>query len=268
MDLKLKVSEGKNAGKEIPVRGAKFFIGRAEDCQLRPGSELISRHHCAILLDDAYVGVRDFGSKNGTYVNDERVIGERELKAGDRLTVGPLLFEVMIDHGLAAKKRPPVADIKDAAERTAQAAAKDPMDVSQWLAGDNVDANSSTSTVTQTGGGSLLAPKPEPKPAAAQQPAAAPQAAPQPAPAKPAPKPAPASLTDTQPINTSVTQTLVPAAPAAATEVAESPPPEEAGKPRGPAGKRTPGKLPTSMNTTKDSQEAAAAMLNRLRKRR
>src|SRR6185295_4154930 len=104
MDLKLRVVEGKNAGQEISVPGSKFFIGRSEDCQLRPGSDLISRHHCVLLVEEGYVGVRDFGSKNGTYVNDERVVGERELKAGDRLSVGPLRFEVHLAHGLAAKK--------------------------------------------------------------------------------------------------------------------------------------------------------------------
>ena len=56
MDLKLKVLEGKNVGQEIPVHGKKFFIGRAEDCNLRPGSELISRHHCVLLVEDGYIG--------------------------------------------------------------------------------------------------------------------------------------------------------------------------------------------------------------------
>src|SRR5437764_880289 len=114
MDLKLRVLEGKNTGQEIAITGKKYLIGRSEDCHLRPGSDLISRHHCALMIEDGYVGVRDFGSKNGTYVNKERVVGERELKAGDHLTVGPLQFEVCISHGLAAKKRPPVADIHQA----------------------------------------------------------------------------------------------------------------------------------------------------------
>ena len=126
MDLKLKVLEGKSVGQEIPVRGKKFFIGRAEDCQLRPGSDLISRHHCVLLVEDGYIGVRDFGSKNGTFINDERVVGERELKPGDRLTVGPLRFEVHIAHGLGGQKRPPVVDIKEAATRTAEDASKIP----------------------------------------------------------------------------------------------------------------------------------------------
>lgn len=136
MDLKLKVLEGKHAGQQIAVKAPKFLIGRAEDCHLRPGSELISRHHCALMVEDGYIAVRDFGSKNGTFVNEERVIGEREIKNGDRLTVGALRFEVHVAHNIGAPKRPPVADVKQAVERTASDAAKDPFDVSSWLEGE------------------------------------------------------------------------------------------------------------------------------------
>lgn len=213
MDLKLKVLDGKNAGKEIPVQVSKFIIGRAEDCHLRPGSDLISRHHCVVVVDEGYVGVRDFGSKNGTFVNDERVVGERELKAGDRLSVGPLHFEIHVAHGLAAKKRPPVADIKEAAARTAKDAAQDPMDVTQWLSSEPGEETQHTTP--------------------------------------------PASVTDTDSINLSTTQTME--IEAAAEETPEA---------KNPAGKRTPGKLPKIPPNVKDSQEAAAAMLKNLRKRR
>ncbi|MEX0675856.1 MAG: FHA domain-containing protein [Pirellulales bacterium] len=148
--MKLRVIEGKNAGQEIPIKGKKFLIGRAEDCQLRPGSELISRHHCAILIEEGYLAVRDFGSKNGTYVNDERVVGERELKAGDRLTIGHLQFEVHVAHRVGAKKQPPVGDVKEAVARTASNAAKDPLDVTQWLAADAAtDTTASAAMETQ-----------------------------------------------------------------------------------------------------------------------
>ncbi len=69
MELKLKIVQGKNAGQEVAITGQKFLIGRAEDCHMRPGSDMISRHHCAIVVDQSFVAVRDFGSKNGTYVN-------------------------------------------------------------------------------------------------------------------------------------------------------------------------------------------------------
>lgn len=211
MELKLKVLEGKNAGQEIAVQAPKFFVGRAEDCHLRPGSDLISRHHCVLLVDEGYVGVRDFGSKNGTYVNDERVVGERELKAGDRLSIGPLRFEIHMGHGLAAKKRPPVADIKEAATRAAKDAAQDPLDVTQWLGSEPTEDTQHT---------------------------------------------APASVTDTDSINLSTTQTM---------EI--EPVGEEAEEKHG-HGKRTPGKLPKFSPNVKDSQEAATNMLNRLRKKR
>ncbi len=219
MDLKLKVLEGKNTGMEIPVPSKRFFIGRAEDCHLRAGSDLISRHHCVLLVEDGYIAVRDFGSKNGTYVNDDRVVGERELKPGDKLTVGPLRFEVHVAHGLGAKKRPPVADIRQAAARTAEDAAHAPVDVTQWLASSPGADTKATDTA-----------------------------------------PVPSSVADTDSINLATSQT-----------VAEEPPAEEPAKeakPKVPPGKRPVGKLPPMPNASKDSQEAAAAMLNKLRKRR
>jgi pSer/pThr/pTyr-binding forkhead associated (FHA) protein len=134
MELKLKIVQGKNTGQEVAITGQKFLIGRAEDCHMRPGSDMISRHHCAIVVDQSFVAVRDFGSKNGTYVNGERVIGECELKSGDQLRVGPLEFEISLKQGeLGGKKKPPVHSAKEAAERTAQGLPDDP-DVSHWLA--------------------------------------------------------------------------------------------------------------------------------------
>jgi len=96
MEIKLVVANGKNVGQEIQVTGPKFLIGRADDCQLRPRSDVISRYHCVILVEETFLAVRDFGSKNGTYVNDDQVMGEQELHTGDRLRVGQLEFDVVI----------------------------------------------------------------------------------------------------------------------------------------------------------------------------
>jgi pSer/pThr/pTyr-binding forkhead associated (FHA) protein len=75
MEVRLKVVGGKNAGHELILAGPKFFIGRAEDCQLRPKSDLVSRHHCVILVEEGFVAIRDFGSKNGTLINGQAVAG-------------------------------------------------------------------------------------------------------------------------------------------------------------------------------------------------
>jgi pSer/pThr/pTyr-binding forkhead associated (FHA) protein len=135
MEVRLKVLLGPNAGKALPVSGPKFLIGRAEDCQLRPRSDLISRHHCAILIEDGMTTVRDFGSKNGTLVNGARVRGECELKNGDKLVVGPLEFEFCVHVGVASKKRPKVESIKEAAARTAESSGSQPAidNVEEWI---------------------------------------------------------------------------------------------------------------------------------------
>jgi pSer/pThr/pTyr-binding forkhead associated (FHA) protein len=135
MQVKLVIIGGKNAGRELSVPGPKFFIGRAEDCQLRPQSDLVSRHHCAILVEEGFVAVRDFGSRNGTYVNGEQIKAERELKSGDRLKVGPLEFEVRLAVELGGKKKPKVHTIQEAAARTVESVkgGEDESDISEWL---------------------------------------------------------------------------------------------------------------------------------------
>jgi hypothetical protein len=91
----LKVVGGKQDGKLIPLNTKKFLIGREQDCHLRPGSESVSRHHCAITIDDFTVRVRDLGSSNGTSINGKRIIGVHEANPGDALQVGNLDFEIV-----------------------------------------------------------------------------------------------------------------------------------------------------------------------------
>lgn len=87
---------GPNQGRSIPVSGAKFVIGRDPGCHLRPASQAISKQHCAIHLRNGQVWVEDFGSTNGTLLNDEPVAGERQAKDGDSLKLGPLEFKLQI----------------------------------------------------------------------------------------------------------------------------------------------------------------------------
>ncbi len=147
MDVRLVVIGGKNAGRIIPVTGEKFFVGRAEDCHLRPHSDLVSRHHCAIMVQEGEVTVRDFGSRNGTMVNGERIRGEEELRPGDRLAIGPLEFEVLLEVSLAGQKKPKVKSVEEAAARTVQSAANKPkedeLDIGDWLE-DTVDGSGDT----------------------------------------------------------------------------------------------------------------------------
>jgi pSer/pThr/pTyr-binding forkhead associated (FHA) protein len=108
MKLSLVVlSDGKARGQAIPIILQQFLIGRDKECQLRPASQMISKRHCAILVKGGKAFVRDFGSTNGTYVNEEQVKGERELKHDDLLKVGPLQFRVALEATPAVNKPTP-----------------------------------------------------------------------------------------------------------------------------------------------------------------
>jgi pSer/pThr/pTyr-binding forkhead associated (FHA) protein len=134
MEVKLIVASGKNQGKEIPLSGKQFLIGRGEGCHLRPASERISRKHCAIIVAEGLVIARDLGSTNGTSVNGERITGDRELKNGDKLNVGGVLeFVIQYSVDLGGKKSPKVHSIQEAAARTVKKAATDDLDITQWL---------------------------------------------------------------------------------------------------------------------------------------
>ena len=109
MRVKLKVLNGKSAGREVKVPDTGFLIGRSQECHLRPKSDAISRQHCEIVIDDARLLVRDMGSKNGTYVNGKRIDGQVELTQGDQLLVGKLELEVIIDVPAPAPVAPPAA---------------------------------------------------------------------------------------------------------------------------------------------------------------
>src|SRR5437763_8815097 len=98
MKLSLVVlTSGKQEGKTLPIVLSQFLIGRDPQCHLRPASAIISKRHCAILVKDGKVTVRDFNSTNGTFVNNEPIKGEREIHEGDSLRVGPLTFQVSIE---------------------------------------------------------------------------------------------------------------------------------------------------------------------------
>lgn len=156
MELKLIVLAGAKEGTEIPLKKEKFFIGRAKECNLRAGSEAISRRHCAITRADGTWKVRDLGSRNGTHVNDVKIEQEVTLKVGDELRVGPLKFRIDSAEAKPApkipplappaevkqKKQPPVKDVADVAKRTIGKSdgATSEDDISDWLLG-SVDPN-------------------------------------------------------------------------------------------------------------------------------
>ena len=144
--MKLVVLAGAKQGTEIPLKKDKFVIGRSKDCTLRAGSEAISRHHCVILRSDNGVSIRDLGSRNGTYVNGEKIEGESPLEDGHTVRVGSLELRFEASHDLARSKKPKVKDVADAVSRTAEGPDSDATtedDISRWLLGPDLGSSAS-----------------------------------------------------------------------------------------------------------------------------
>lgn len=96
IEARLRIVGGKLDGKVITLPKGKFLIGREEDCQLRPKSDLVSRHHCVFTTDDYATRLRDLGSTNGTFVNGKRIQGQVVLAQDDQVKVGKLGFLVRL----------------------------------------------------------------------------------------------------------------------------------------------------------------------------
>lgn len=141
MQVRLKVLQGSKTGKEIKLPTPQCLVGRSEECHLRPQTDAISRRHCLIMTTENEVVVRDLKSRNGTFVNGEKVVEEAVLLSGDKLQIGPLSFEVLIE--TAKAKRPKVHDIKDVAARTAEGGESNLTteldNIDQWLSEADVE---------------------------------------------------------------------------------------------------------------------------------
>ncbi|MFO0935617.1 MAG: FHA domain-containing protein [Gemmataceae bacterium] len=108
MQVNLVVSTGIHQGKQIPIPGDQFIIGRDPTCQLRPASQMVSKQHCAFVIKDEKVFLKDFGSTNGTFVNDNQLVPNStvQIRPGDRVKVGPLDFTVQFVGGKASDSTP------------------------------------------------------------------------------------------------------------------------------------------------------------------
>ena len=76
-------------GPALPLGDAPFTIGRAPSNALVLADDTISWHHAQLWLEGGIPWVRDVGSRNGTFVNDNRCMGATRLADGDRVRLGP-----------------------------------------------------------------------------------------------------------------------------------------------------------------------------------
>ena len=65
------------------------LVGREPSCPVWLDVAGVSRRHARIRVDGERATIEDLGSKNGTWLNDERISEPMTLRDGDRLQLGP-----------------------------------------------------------------------------------------------------------------------------------------------------------------------------------
>ena len=82
-------------------------VGRHPNNSVQLLDKIVSKEHCIILQADGRWILRDLGSLNGTYINGDRVQGERQLMHGDEISLGSTKVRFDDGSGLAIRTPPP-----------------------------------------------------------------------------------------------------------------------------------------------------------------
>ena len=90
----LVVIYGQDLGRKYNLESPTLVLGRSSKCDIQIDQESVSRAHSKIMNQGKTIRIRDLGSTNGTYVNDEQ-IEERTLTDGDLIKIGRTIFKFL-----------------------------------------------------------------------------------------------------------------------------------------------------------------------------
>jgi DNA-binding winged helix-turn-helix (wHTH) protein len=85
----------------LPLMEGENLIGRGEEMAVRIDVNGVSRRHARIVADGGRFTLEDLGSKNGTYLREQRLEGPAALEDGDAFRLGRtmLVFSLRRDRG-------------------------------------------------------------------------------------------------------------------------------------------------------------------------
>ena len=86
---------GPTPGQMYELAGSEVFIGRDQSSEIIVPEVEVSRRHARVYLQGGEYWIEDLNSTNGTYVNNQRLIGPHLLRAGEIINLGEKVsFEV------------------------------------------------------------------------------------------------------------------------------------------------------------------------------
>lgn len=96
------VLDGKYANQYWTIENDSISLGREEGCEIVIPERQISRQHIRVYKQDKAYYLEDMDSKNGTWVNGQRIEGTRELFDGDEINVALAVKLQFIGSGATA----------------------------------------------------------------------------------------------------------------------------------------------------------------------
>ncbi len=91
----LRVVQGSRIGELHELVSDRLVLGRHPSCEVVLENAVISRQHARMMRQgDSYV-IEDLGSRNGTYVNGEKVSGLQLVKDNDRIRICDIILQYM-----------------------------------------------------------------------------------------------------------------------------------------------------------------------------
>jgi DNA-binding response OmpR family regulator len=94
---RLLLQGGTDKGREILLTGGHLSVGRQEDNDIVIADRLASRRHARLERERGQYYVQDVGSRNGTYVNGQRLTEPHLLRDGDEIQIGLEFKAVYVD---------------------------------------------------------------------------------------------------------------------------------------------------------------------------
>ncbi|TWT87557.1 Phosphoserine phosphatase RsbP [Pseudobythopirellula maris] len=83
----LRVLTGAEPNRRYTIDAEQSVIGRSSECEVALDVAAVSRRHATILHQEGRFFAEDLGSRNGTFVNGQKIIGRTPLRSGDKLLV-------------------------------------------------------------------------------------------------------------------------------------------------------------------------------------
>jgi two-component system, cell cycle response regulator len=101
-DAALVVIHGLDLGRKYDLMRETTVVGRSSKADIHIDQDAISRSHARVTATGGRVSIKDLGSTNGTYVNDELLTDDYQLRNGDLVKIGRTIFKFIAGGNIEA----------------------------------------------------------------------------------------------------------------------------------------------------------------------